>query len=167
MTSSKYVSNFCHRSNLIWSFEQVFLRFTNSSKPNQFVNQRCVFAWFGGIGNSKKNLQKLDMCLWNTDAPGGKKVKIWQKSLSPTFWPHPTPGEWDVSEVWGPLRWTYSPSLVTVSSPKLKVLDFVCKRDGSTDRQTNRESNRQTNRRMDGRTIWLLDAPGGPFRPGT
>ena len=29
------------------------------------------------------------MCLWNTDAPGGNKVKIWQKSLSPTFWPRP------------------------------------------------------------------------------
>ena len=22
--------------------------------------------------------QKLDMCLWNTYAPGGNKVKIWQ-----------------------------------------------------------------------------------------
>ena len=28
---------------------------------------------------------KQDMCLWNTDAPGGIKVKIWQKSQSPTF----------------------------------------------------------------------------------
>ena len=62
---------------------------------------------------------ELDMCLWNTDAPGGNKVKIWQKSLSPTFWPHPTPGEWDVSEVWGTLRWTYSPNFVTVFLPKL------------------------------------------------
>ena len=34
-------------------------------------------------------------CLWNTDAPGGNKVKIWQKYLSPTFWPRPTPrGMW-------------------------------------------------------------------------
>ena len=33
---------------------------------------------------------ELDMCLWNTDAPGGNKVEIWQKSLSPIFWPRPT-----------------------------------------------------------------------------
>ena len=42
----------------------------------------------------KQQLQtetKLDMCLWNTDAPGGNKVQLWQKSLSPTFWPRPTP----------------------------------------------------------------------------
>ena len=31
----------------------------------------------------------------------------------------PHPGAWDVSKVWGTKRWTYSPSLVTVSSPKL------------------------------------------------
>ena len=39
--------------------------------------------------------------------PGGNKVKIWQKSLSPTFWPAPPPGACDVSEVWGTHRWTY------------------------------------------------------------
>ena len=33
--------------------------------------------------------------LWNTDAPGGNKVQIWQKSQSPSFWPRPTPrGMW-------------------------------------------------------------------------
>ena len=41
---------------------------------------------------------ELDMCLSNTDAPGGNNVKIWQNSLSPTFWPRPTPGTWD--QVW-------------------------------------------------------------------
>ena len=46
--------------------------------------------------------------------PGSNKVKIWQTYLSPTFW-HPR-GAWDVSEVWGSNRWTYSPSLFTVSS---------------------------------------------------
>ena len=55
-----------------------------------------------------------------------------------------------------------SPSLITVSSSKLKLLDFVCKRDEITDRQTNR----QTDKRTEGQTIRLLDAPGGPFRPG-
>ena len=39
--------------------------------------------------------QELDMCLWNMDAPGGNKVKIWQKSLGPTCSPCPTPrGMW-------------------------------------------------------------------------
>ena len=33
--SSKYVGNFDHRNNLPWSFEQVFLWFTESSKPNK------------------------------------------------------------------------------------------------------------------------------------
>ena len=31
------------------------------------------------------------MCLWNTYASSGNKVKIWQKSLSPKFWHRPTP----------------------------------------------------------------------------
>ena len=34
---------------------------------------------------------QLDMCLWNTDAPASNKVKILQKSRSPTFWLCPTP----------------------------------------------------------------------------
>ena len=41
-----------------------------------------------------------------------------------------------------------------VRPPKLEILHFVSKRDGITDRRTDR------------RTIRLLDAPGGPFRPG-
>ena len=33
---------------------------------------------------------KLDMCLWNTDAPGGNKFKIWQNSKSQILTPpHP------------------------------------------------------------------------------
>ena len=82
-----------------------------------------------------------DMCLWNTDATGSNKVKIWQKSLSPIFRPRPPPGAFDVSEVWGIHRWTYSPNLVTVSSPKLSILLFVCKRDGITHRQTDGRTN--------------------------
>ena len=38
VTSSKYVGNFGHGCNLTWSFEQVFLRFTYSSKLSQLVN---------------------------------------------------------------------------------------------------------------------------------
>ena len=38
---------------------------------------------------------QLDMCLRNTDDPGGNKVKILQKSPSHSFWPRPTPrGRW-------------------------------------------------------------------------
>ena len=70
------------------------------------------------------------------------------------FDPAKPPGACDVSEVWGTQIWTYSPGLVTVSSPKLQILHFVCKRDGITDRET------------DGGTIQLLVAPIWPFRPG-
>ena len=62
---------------------------------------------------------ELDMCLWNTDAPGGNKVQIWQNLSVPNFDPAQPPGACDVSEVWETLGWTYSPSLVTVWPPKL------------------------------------------------
>ena len=72
------------------------------------------------------------------------------KSLSPKFWPHLTPRT--------TLRWTYSPSLVTVWPPKLYIFYFNCKRDEITDKGTAGQT--------DGQTMWFLDAPGGPFRPG-
>ena len=93
-----------------------------------------------------------------TRMPRRQQSQIWQKSLSPIFWPAPSPGACHARKVWGTNKWTYSPSLVTTSSPKLCILLFVCKRDGITDRQTNGLT--------DGRTIRLLDAPGGPFRIG-
>ena len=105
-------------------------------------------------------IRQLDMCLWNTDAPGGNKVKIWQKSLSPTFWPCPTPGACDVNEVWGTLRWTYSPSLVTVSSPNLEILHFVWKRDGITDRQT---TDRQTHVHRQRANLFTVILRNGPI----
>ena len=43
---------------------------------------------------------ELDMCLWNTDAPGGNKIQIWQNLKVPNFDPAQPPGAWDVSEVW-------------------------------------------------------------------
>ena len=65
------------------------------------------------------------------------------KSLSPTFWPLPTPGACDVSDVWATLRWTCSPSLVTVSPLKLVILHFISgmelrtkQPNGRTDRRT-------------------------------
>ena len=44
------------------------------------------------FSKSKLLVKKLDMCLRNMDAPGRNNVKIWQKSLSPTFYPAPPPG---------------------------------------------------------------------------
>ena len=49
------------------------------NKQNWLCEYRILHKIFSN-GNIK-----LDMCLLNTDAPGGNKLKIWQKSLSPTF----------------------------------------------------------------------------------
>ena len=57
--------------------------------------------------------------------------------------------------MWAIHRLNYSQSLVTISSPKLQILHFVCKRDGIRHRATDRQM------------IWLLDAAGGPFRVWT
>ena len=57
------------------------------------------------------------MCLWNMNASGGNKVKIWQNLQILYFDPAPPPGACDVSEKRDTLRWTYDQSLVTVSQP--------------------------------------------------
>ena len=50
----------------------------------------AIFSWSTNFhGKSNPQITKLDMCLWNTDAPSVNKVEIWQKSPSPIFWPHP------------------------------------------------------------------------------
>ena len=61
--------------------------------------------------------------------------------------PASPPGACYVSEVWNTVRWTYSPSLVTLGLSKLKILHFICKWDGIW-----------TNRWTDGRTIQFLVA---------
>ena len=95
------------------------------------------------------------MCSWNTDAYSGNKVKLLQKYLSPTFWPRPTPGVCDASEVRATLRWTGSPSLVTVWPPNFKYCTlFISGTELRTDGRT------------DGRMIQILDAPSGPFMQG-
>ena len=153
--------------------------FVKHGCPRRQQSQNIAKISLGGRVGERFAIQ--NMCLWNTDAPGGNKVKIWQKSLlveglgrglrfrtsvcetrmprrqqsqnmakislSPTFWPAPPPGACDVSEVWGTDRWTYSPSLVTVLSPKPLILHFVCKLDGVTDRRTNGQTDKQTDRR--------------------
>ena len=62
-------------------------------------------------------------------------------------------GAWDVSEVWGSNRWTYSPSLLLIIN-YWQTLNFaLCKRDGITDRQTYRQTNGLTDGQIDGQTI--------------
>ena len=51
--------------------------------------------------------------------PVATKLKYGKNLYVLHFDPAPPPGACDVSEVWGTHRWTYSPSLVTVSSSKL------------------------------------------------
>ena len=77
------------------------------------------------------------MCLWNTDAPDGNKVKISQKP--PTFWPCPTPGACDVSEVWGTNRRTYSPKFgncMTTQTLIIALFMLAGRNYGQMDRQT-------------------------------
>ena len=76
--------------------------------------------------------------------PRRQQSQIWQKSLSPIFWPAPSPGACHARKMWGTNKWTYSPSLVTISSSKLCILHFVCNRDGITDRQTDKRTDRRT-----------------------
>ena len=84
--------------------------------------------------------------LWNTDAPGGNKVKLWQKSLSPTFWPHPKGLVMSV-KCEQPLDELTVQVWLLYDHPNIKYCTFFYKQDGITDRQT------------DGWTIQTLDAP--------
>ena len=87
--------------------------------------------------------------------PGGIKVKLWQKSLSPTYWTRPPPGSFDVSEVWGTIDEFTVQVWLLYHRPNFKYCSLLVSRtELRTDKQTNR------------RTIQFLDAPSGPFRPG-
>ena len=58
------------------------------------------------------------------------------------------PGTCDASEVWATLRWTYSPRLVTVSPPKLKIFHFILYLGGMT-LWTNGQTNGWMDKMMD------------------
>ena len=120
---------------------------------SRLVVQHSCHISVKSMQQCRRSWEELDMCLWNMEAPGGNKVKIWQKSASPTFWPHPTPGACDVSEVWGTHRvqvwWLYHHR-----NFKYCTL-FVSGTELRTDKRTNRQTDDPITR-----------CPGGPFRPG-
>ena len=96
---------------------------------------------------------KLDMCLWNTGAPRGNKVKIWQKSQILTS-PHPMGHVMSV-KCEQPLDELTVQVWLLYDYPNIKY----CTLNVSG-------TELRTDKRMDRRTIQTLDAPGGPFRPG-
>ena len=62
-------------------------------------------------------INKTSVC--ETRMPRWQQSQTMAKISKSYILTRPPPGACDVSEVWTTLRWTYSPSLVTVSSPKL------------------------------------------------
>ena len=101
---------------------------------------------------------KLDMCYVLVMPPTASKLKSGKISKSQILTP-PHPQGYVMSvKCERPLDELGSLSFVSVLPPKLKILHFICKLDGITDGRTNRQT--------DGRTIRLLDAPGGPFMSG-
>ena len=94
----------------------------------------------------------LDMCLWNTDALGGNKVKIWQKSLSYILTsPHTKRHVMSVKceepldeltvPFWLPLLYLH---------PNFNYLNlFVSGTELRTDGRTDRRTNGRTDRRSD------------------
>ena len=106
----------------------------SQKRLNQSKTRMAIFVWESAKNTHRigKNIESLsnfeihsvvteskqDMCLWNTDAPSGNKVKNMAKSLSPKIF-NPPPLACDVSEVWATFIWTCSASLVTVWPPKL------------------------------------------------
>ena len=107
------------------------------------------------LSRHKKNLNKLDMCLWNTDAPGGNKVQLWQKSLSPTFWPCPTPqGRVMSVKCEQPLDELTVQVWYLYHHPNFKYCTLIVsgtelRTDGQTDGRTDRQTNGQTDGRTD------------------
>ena len=104
---------------------------------------------------------KLDMCLWNTDAPGGNKVKIYKKIsksyiLTP---PHPQ-GQGMSVKCEEPLNELTVQVWLLNLHPNFNYWTLFV---SGTELRTNRQTDGQV---TDGQTIRLLDAPGGPFRPG-
>ena len=63
------------------------------------------------IGPTSRMYEK---CVCETQMPQVAKCKIWKNLEVSHFYSSPTPRACDRSKVWATLRWTYSPSFVTV-----------------------------------------------------
>ena len=108
---------------------------------NRFNHSTMYFCWFKCIISEIFQKEK-DMCLWNTDAPGGNKVKIWQKSLCPTFWSCPTPRgmwcQWSVRNQWMNLQSKFG-YMYFITSQTLNICTlFVSGTELQTDKQINK-----------------------------
>ena len=94
---------------------------------------------------------KLDMCLWNMDAPGGTKSKYGKISTSYILTP-PYPQGHEMSlKCEQPLDELTVQVWLLYNYPNFKYWTLFV---SGTELQTN------------GQTIQTLHAPGGPFRPG-
>ena len=89
---------------------------------------------------NKQTDQATWTCVCETRMPPAATSQNMVKNLQVLHFDLPNPGTCDVSEVWGTHIWTYSPILVTVSSPKCQILHFV----SGTELQTNRWTDKQT-----------------------
>ena len=102
---------------------------------------------------------KLDTCLWNTDAPSCNKVKYGKNLLVLHFDPpHPQGHGMSVNRE-EPIDELTVQVWLLYHHPNFKYCTLLVSR-------TELRTDEQTDGRTDRRTIWLLDAPGGPFRPG-
>ena len=104
------------------------------------------------------------MWLWNTDAPGGNKVKLLTKNsksyiLTP---PHPKGHVMSVKNE-QPLDEHTVQVWLLYDHPNFKYCTLFI---SGTELGTDRRTNGRTDIRTDGQTIQTLDATGGPFRPG-
>ena len=140
-TSTKFYTIFC----CTWSNQQhrLFVHF-----GKQMTCEVCAlfynFATIYPFVHNQVTFCSTRHMLVKYGCPGSNRVKIWQTSPIPTFSNPPPPGGWGVSEVRGSNRWTYSPSLFTVSSTKFSILHVVSGTELRTDRQTNGRTDRRT-----------------------
>ena len=100
------------------------------------------------------------MCLWNTDAPGGNiKSKSGKISKSYILTPPDPRGHGMSVKCEKPIDELTVQVWLLYHHPNIKYCTLF---ESGTELRTDG----QTDGRTDRRTIRLLDAPGGPFRPG-
>ena len=88
------------------------------------------------------------MCLWNTDAPGGNKVEIWQKSLSYILTPSHPQGHVLSVKCEEPIDELTVQVWLLYHNPNFKYCTLFA---SGTELRTNGQMDRQTDKRRDGR----------------